>query len=117
MATPKITKRDRYNALLNMAEVKANPDMVDFIKHELELLDKKNAKSGEKKVNEKLEAAKAAILDFLPTVERATVKQVMEVIHTDSCQFATSALTSLYDKGEGVIERSKEKGVSYYSMK
>ena len=51
MATKKITKKDRFMALLNMEEVKANPAMVDFINHEIELLDKKN--SAERKPTQK----------------------------------------------------------------
>ena len=43
----KLTKRDRFEALLKMSEVQANPDMVAFIEHEIELLAKKNA--GDKK--------------------------------------------------------------------
>ena len=38
-----MTKRDYFNALLNVEEVKENPAMIDFINHELELLSKKNA--------------------------------------------------------------------------
>lgn len=38
----KITKRDRINELLAMAEVQANPGSVEYLTHELELLDKKN---------------------------------------------------------------------------
>ena len=45
--TKKITKTDRFNTLLTFAEVQADPAMVDFIKHEIELLAKKN--SGERK--------------------------------------------------------------------
>ena len=43
----KMTKRDYFNALLGIAEVKANDELVKFIEHELELLAKKN--SSEKK--------------------------------------------------------------------
>ena len=43
----KLTKRDRFEALLKLSEVQANPDMVTFIEHEIELLAKKNA--GDKK--------------------------------------------------------------------
>ena len=44
----KITKRDNYNALLNIPEVASNAELVAFINHEIELLDRKNkAKSGE----------------------------------------------------------------------
>ena len=35
----KVTKRDNFKALLEIEEVKANQGLVDFINHELELLD------------------------------------------------------------------------------
>ena len=41
--TKKITKTDRYNTLLTFAEVQADPAMVEFIEHEIELLAKKNS--------------------------------------------------------------------------
>ena len=43
----KLTKRDRFEALLKLSEVQANPDMVAFINHEIDLLVRKNA--GDKK--------------------------------------------------------------------
>lgn len=60
--TKKLTKRDRFEALLKMSEVQANPDMVTFIEHEIELLAKKNA--GDKKPTAK-------------QMENDTVKQVI----------------------------------------
>ena len=60
----KLTKRDRFEALLKMSEVQANPDMVAFIEHEIELLAKKNA--GDKKPTAKQmenDAVKQVILD------------------------------------------------------
>ena len=39
----KLTKRDRFEALLKMSEVQADPAMVDFINHEIDLLVRKNA--------------------------------------------------------------------------
>ena len=44
----KLTKRDRYAQLLTLNEVKANPDLVAFIEHEVELLTRKNTANGEK---------------------------------------------------------------------
>ena len=41
--TTKMTKRDKFAILLKMDEVQSNPMMVEFINHEIELLDKKNA--------------------------------------------------------------------------
>ena len=43
----KLTKRDRFEALLKLSEVQADPAMVDFINHEIDLLARKNA--GDKK--------------------------------------------------------------------
>lgn len=48
MAEKKLTKRDYFNQLLAIDEVKGNEKLVGFINHELELLAKKNA-SGDKK--------------------------------------------------------------------
>jgi Cft2 family RNA processing exonuclease len=43
MAEKKMTKRDYFNELLKVEDVKANPKLVKFIEHELDLLAKKNA--------------------------------------------------------------------------
>ena len=37
----KITKRERFQSLLTLSQVQADPGMVEFINHELELLAKK----------------------------------------------------------------------------
>lgn len=41
--TKKMTKRMKFEALLAMSEVQANDVLVEFINHELALLDKKNS--------------------------------------------------------------------------
>ena len=43
MAEKKMTKREKFEMLAAIAEVKANPVLAEFIDHELELLAKKNA--------------------------------------------------------------------------
>ena len=40
--TRKPTKRDNFTALLKLSEVKADPKLVEFITHEIDLLDRKN---------------------------------------------------------------------------
>lgn len=63
MATiKKITKRDNFNALLAIPAVTENAQLVSFIEHEIELLDKKN--SADKK----------------PTAQQIANKGVMETI-------------------------------------
>lgn len=46
MKEKKITKREVINAMLTEEVVLANADYVNYLKHELELLDKKSAKGG-----------------------------------------------------------------------
>ena len=50
----KITKRERFAQILAIPAVSADPALVEFINHEIELLDKKN--SGEKKLTPQQEA-------------------------------------------------------------
>ena len=45
----KITKKDRFNQLLAIDGVSANDELVAFIQHEIELLEKKAGKSGSTK--------------------------------------------------------------------
>lgn len=59
----KITKRDRFTTLLTYAEVKANPDMVAFIEHEIELLNNRN--TGDRK----------------PTAQQTANEGIKTVIH------------------------------------
>ena len=66
MTNKKMTKRDYFNTLLGIAEVKANDELVKFIEHELELLVKKN--SSEKKptaVQVANEGIKSVIIETL----------------------------------------------------
>ena len=71
MENKKMTKRDYFNALLNVEEVKANSAMVDFINHELELLTKKNSSerkpTAAQKENEGIKAIILAALTTTPT--------------------------------------------------
>ena len=39
----KLTKREKFQMLLEVVEVQANPVLVEFINHELELLARKNS--------------------------------------------------------------------------
>ena len=61
----KITKRERFAEILAIPAVASNPELVEFINHEIELLDRKN--SGEKKLTPQQEAnavIKANVLEL-----------------------------------------------------
>ena len=61
----KMTKVDRFNQIKTIAEVSANPDLVAFIDHEIDLLQKKSSSKKPTKNQEANEGIKAIILEVL----------------------------------------------------
>ena len=115
--TKKITKRDRFTALLNMAEVKADPGMVEFIEHELELLAKKN--SADKKPTAQQtanEGIKSAILEAMEDNRLYTVTEIQKSVEACadlSNQRVSALLRQLKD--EGKVVRTEDKRKAYFS--
>ena len=116
----KLTKRDRFEALLKMTEVQANPDMVAFIEHEIELLAKKNA--GDKKPTAKQmenDAVKQVILDEM-TANPDKLYTVTDLIKgvpelADYSNQRVSALLHQMISANGV-ERIVDKRKSYFRL-
>ena len=117
MTTKKITKRDRFNALLAIPAVQADPDMVAFIEHELELLAKKN--SAEKKPTAQQtanEAIKMAILEAMEVNRLYTITELQKSIPECaelSNQRVSSLMRQLKDSGE--VIRTEDKRKAYFS--
>ena len=114
----KMTKRDHYTVLLNLADVKADPKLVEFINHELELLDRKN--STEKKPTAQQTAndsIKVAILDFMEEGARYTITDLIKSVPecADLTNQRVSALIRQL-KDEGKVVRIEDKRKAYFSL-
>lgn len=114
----KMTKRDYFNSLLALDEVKANPDYVAFINHELELLDKKN--SADKKPTAQQtanDAIKVAILDSMVEGKMYTITDIIKSVPecADLTNQRVSALIRQL-KDEGVVVRTEDKRKAYFSL-
>ena len=117
MSNKKITKRERFESLLNIPAVKADPGLVDFINHELELLAKKN--SADKKPTAQQtanEAIKSAIVEAMEANRLYTVTEIQKSV--DECadlsnQRVSALLRQLKD--DGVIVRTEDKRKAYFS--
>lgn len=79
----KLTKKDLFNKLLEVEEINANEELVNFINHEIELINKKASKSGTTKVQKENEGIKDIILETL-RLEGApmTITQLQETDKT-----------------------------------
>ena len=117
MTTTKITKRDRFNALLNIPAVQADQGLVDFINHELELLARKN--SAEKKPTAQQtanEAIKSAILEGMEDNHLYTITDIQKNVAecADLSNQKVSALVRQL-KDAGLVIKTEDKRKSYFS--
>ena len=115
--TVKVTKRERFEQI--KALVSDNAELVAFIDHEIELLNKKNSRSGKPtKTQVENEVIKNIILDTLQTIGKpVTVTQLLanDELNGLSNQRVSALLTQLR-KSDKVV-RTVEKKVAFYSIK
>lgn len=119
MAEKKITKKERYAQLLAIAEVAENEELVAFIKHEIELLEKKGSKTGATKTQKENEEIKARLLTELAEVGKAVTISEFQKLSEYAGQFSNqkvSALFKLMVEKDGTVEKTVEKGKSYFSV-
>ena len=115
----KMTKRDHFNTLLTLSEVKSNPALVEFIEHELELLAKKN--SAEKKPTAQQVANQGvadAILSHM-TSDPNRMFSITELIkEVPECAGLTNQRVSAIVRGMiGVsVERIEEKRKAFFRV-
>ena len=119
MADKKITKKDNFNAIIEIATELGRQDLVDFCKHEIELLDKK--KSQETKSQKEKAELMTQLLEQLAVIGKAvTISEFMKLAsdfvteHDLSNQKISSLFTKMKDKE---IERTVIKGKAYFSAK
>lgn len=114
----KMTKRDYFNSLLALDEVKSNPKLVDFINHELELLDKKN--SADKKPTAQQTAndsIKVAILDNMVEGKMYTITDIIKTV-PECAELTNQRVSALVRqlKDEGKVVRTEDKRKAYFSL-
>ena len=116
--TKRTPKREHFNTLLTLSEVKANPALVEFINHELELLDRKN--SAEKRMTPTQmanEGVKGEILEGMEANRLYTITEIIKEI--PACAEMTNQRVSALVrqlKDEGKVERIEEKRKAYFRL-
>ena len=114
--TVKVTKRMRFEQIKSL--VSDNEELVAFIDHEIELLDKKNSRSGKPtKTQVENETIKNTIFNTLQIAGKPmTVTQLLatEELKGLSNQKVSALLTQLRESNK--VVRTVEKKVAYYSI-
>ena len=119
----KMTKKEIFAQILNNYDLKA--DEIDFINHEIELLEKRNSNGGDKKPTAKqLENAdlKTVILDFLADNpdDKFTITDMWKKIpvlanNTEMSNQRISAIVNQLKK-ENLVVRVEDKRKAYFSI-
>ena len=117
----KVTKRERFSQLMEIVKasnVENSAELVAFIEHEVELLTKKNSRSGKPtKTQVENETIKAQIVSVLERVGKPmTVTQLLaeSELADLSNQKISALLTQLRKSGK--VVRTTEKKVAFYSL-
>ena len=119
MENKKMTKRDYFNALLNVEEVKANSALVEFINHELELLSKKNAADRKPTATQnENETIKAAIVAGMTENRLYTITEIIKEI-PECNDLANQKVSALLRQlaSELKVERLEEKKKACFRLK
>ena len=117
MAEKKMTKRDYFNSLLAIEDVKGNEKLVKFIEHELELLAKKN--SAEKKPTATQianESIKAVILETLTDNGGKMTISEMQKANAELGEMSNQRISALVRQlvADGKVERTEDKRKAYF---
>lgn len=119
-----ITKRDRFNQLLAMDSVKAIEGMVDFINHEIELLDRKRTPSGKNAANAQ---ENTAILEHIKEYlaehkdENFSCSELMKIVPAEmsvkeiTLPRISNILNTASKNGNGIV-RHEKKRKAYFKL-
>lgn len=119
----KMTKKEMFAQILNNHNLKA--DEIDFINHEIELLEKRNSKGGDKKPTAKqLENAdyKVAILDFLADHpdEKFTITEIWKKVPVlaNDVNMSNQRISAVVRQMllENLVARDEIKRKAYFSI-
>ena len=120
MTNTKLTKKEKFNMVL--AHIPAeNTELVEFIKHEIELLERKATGSDKAKAknNEENEKLKADLLVALAEYGKpVTVSEFHDKSPSAVAMLSTSKLTHLLTslKADGKVVRTEIKKRPFYSV-
>ena len=122
--TKKMTKKDYFNALLNIPAVGTNEDLVAFIEHELELLERKSDKKAENKkptaTQIENELIKEEILNFMEPNNLYSIsefqKKVPKCADLSNQKISSLLRQLLPENGTGQIERVEDKRKVFYKL-
>ena len=121
MSNTRITKKDRFNQLLSIAAVAENADLVAFINHEVELLERKNASaSGTRKPTKTQIANEGIKADIVAQMSEGKSYLISDMIKAfpSISEYPSQKIVALVRQlvSEGKVTREVVKGKAYFAL-
>ena len=118
MENKKVTKREYYGMILRMAEVQGRQDLVDFINHEIELLDKKASNKRLTKVQVENENIKGIIIETLENLGKAVSISEMQEANEELAEFSNQKISALLTQlvKNGKVARVEDKRKALFKI-
>ena len=115
-----MTKREMYVAIMNVAEVSANAEMVEFLQHQIDLLDSRKTSGKPTARQTENETIKDTIYDILSeNGGRMRVKDIAEderMAGYHPNKISALLRQMLPEVGDGRVVKEIEKKVSYFRV-
>ena len=121
MTEKKLTKREKFEMLANIVDVKENPILAEFVAHELDLLAKKNASGQAKQTATQIanEGIKAEILECMAN-QPNKLFTISEMLKAFPCcnELSNQRVSALIRQlvADGKVERLEEKRKAYFKI-
>ena len=116
--TVKITKKDRFMEIIEIATELGREDLIDFCNHEIKLLEKKASKSSESKTKKENAELMNTLYEELVEIGKAvTISEFMKLSTVvEEKELSNQKVSSLFTKMKGEkVDRTVIKGKAYYS--
>lgn len=118
--TKRMTKRENFELIaktIETMEIENKAEMLNFIAHEIELLEKKSSKSGQTKTQKENEILKEEIFAELSKLgEKVTVSEFQAVTRFTPPEFFNQKISAMLNQMEkaGRVAKIVEKKKSYF---
>lgn len=119
MENKKMTKKDYFNELLQIEAVASNKDLVDFINHEVELLEKKSSKSTLSKTQVENNSIKDIIMNVLQESAKPITITEIQSVNEDLKELSNQKISALLKQlvDTDLVERVVDKKKTYFQIK
>lgn len=121
MANSKMTKKDWFATIRAMVEGSGNEredEILAFIDHEVELLEKKSSKSGQTKTQKENVEIVAKIENALREVGKAVTITELQTASEEMGAYSNQKLSALLKQmvSKGTVVRTEDKKKAYFSL-